>query len=158
MDGHKTYHPTVTPPEQGRFTAVLSVADKNTKSRVYWSKKTLLIDVVANIAELQNTVENINQTLWKMYQELSEKYDKLVDNLPTTPPGNRKNMECWYSDVAIVFSVVDDSCDKDCGDHGDCVQGKCNCTHAYYGGEDCNECKFISISLLNKICHSLLCH
>ena len=96
VDGDKVYRPTVTLPEQGRFTAALSVADKNIESRVYWSKKTLHIDVVANITELQITVENLTNvtyTLLRMYHDLFEEYRELqsqVNSLLTTPAGNWK--------------------------------------------------------------------
>lgn len=83
-DGDTTYHLNITLPKQGGFKAVLSVADKDIESRVYWSKKTLHINVVANITELQISFNNLNDTLWRMYQELSEKYNELksrVNNL-----------------------------------------------------------------------------
>ena len=96
--GGGVYHQTVTLPEQGRFIANLSVADKNIENRVYWSKKTLLIDVVANVTELQNSLDNLTklyQILWGMYQNLSKEYNELksqVDSLPTAPAGNWKNI------------------------------------------------------------------
>jgi hypothetical protein len=97
VDGDRVYHPKVTPPERGRFTAVLSVADKSIESLLYWNQKTSDINVVANITELENAVRNLTNftnTLWGMYQDLSEKYkmlDPQVDSKPTAPPGKRNN-------------------------------------------------------------------
>ena len=44
--------------------------------------------------------------------------------------------------LTIIFSVIDHSCDEvNCGDHGKCVQGDCNCTYPY-DGYHCEECRF----------------
>ena len=95
VDDEEVYHQTVTFPEQGTFTAALSVADKNIESRVYWSKRTLRIDVVANITELQNTVTNLTNftdTLWRMYQDLFQEYGELRSQVNRLLTGNWKNI------------------------------------------------------------------
>jgi hypothetical protein len=154
VDGDGVYHPNVTAPELGGYTAVLSVADQSIESLVHWSQKTSHINVVANTTELENEVRNLTNLthiLWGMYRNLSEEYIKLnsqVESLLAALPGKRKkNNECCYNDVAIIFSVVDDSCDDvDCSDHGICVQGECNCTYPY-DGDDCSQCKFYFLCL-----------
>ena len=94
MDSDKVYHAKVTTPELGWYVATLSVTNKSIEGQVYWSRQTLRISVVANIAELENTVKNLTnftETLWILYQNLSAEYIKLrsqFDSLPTAPPSN----------------------------------------------------------------------
>lgn len=94
MDGNKVYHQKVTAPELGSFMAVLSVGE-SVESSVYWSRQMLPISVIANISEVENKLKNLTTftlTLWKMYLNLSEEYDKLesrVDSLPASPPGKK---------------------------------------------------------------------